>query len=355
MSTPLVHVMRGGQVEAIHAGSIAVVDAFGRLVAFGGDPAHQTWLRSSTKPFQILPFLSEGGADEFDLTGEEIALICASHGGETRHVATAAAILRKGEFDETDLQCGAHPPLDERAASELKLSAAEPSPLHNNCSGKHAGMLLYCEMLDVSTEDYLDPGHPIQIDILNTLADFTKLDPEEIPIGVDGCGVPTFYLSLYRTALAWARIAATALGMDDPASVPDLAPHARLVLDSMASHPYYVAGGWSMTTPLIESFDGEVIGKEGAEGVYGMVVLPTLGGAGRRAELFSNGPLGVAIKIADGSMGRARDPVIIETLLQLGVESATKERLTRFARPIVRNVVGRDVGSIDPVFRLEFL
>jgi L-asparaginase II len=355
MSATLVNVLRGDRIESVHSGSVAVVDARGRLVAYAGDPGHSSFLRSSAKPFQILPFLAEGGADEFDLTGEEIALICASHGGETRHVATAAAILRKGEFDETDLLCGAHAPLEERAAAELRLSGAEPSPLHNNCSGKHAGMLLYCEMLDVSTESYLDRDHPIQVDILNTLASFTWLEPEEIPLAVDGCGVPTFHLSVYRAALAWARLAATGLAMDEPRSVPDVAPHARLVLDSMTRHPYYVAGGWSITTPLIESFEGDLVGKEGAEGFYGMAVFPPLGRAGSRPELFEEGPLGIAIKIADGTMARARDPVIIETLRQLGIDSSDKERLQGFARPTVKNVAGLVVGAIEPAFSLELL
>lgn len=355
MSTTLVNVLRGGRIESVHAGSIAVVDPLGRLVAFAGDPAHASFLRSAAKPFQILPFLAEGGAEEYELTGEEIALICASHGGETQHVATAAALLRKGEFDETDLLCGAHPPLDERAASDLRLSGAEPSALHNNCSGKHAGMLLFCEMLDVSTEDYLDRNHPIQVDIINTISTFTDLDPEEIPLAIDGCGVPTFHLSIFRAALAWARLAATSLGMDAPATIPDLAPHARLVLDSMTSHPYYVAGGWSMTTPLIESFGGEIVGKEGAEGFYGMTVFPSLGRAGTRPELFGHGPLGIAIKIADGTMARARDPVILETLKQIGIDVSGAERLADYARPIVRNVAGTVVGVIEPVFTLETL
>lgn len=355
MSTRLVNVMRGDLVESFHSGSIAVVDPRGRLVAFAGDPSHASFLRSGAKPFQILPFLADGGADEFELTGEEIALVCASHGGETQHVATAAAILRKGEFDETDLLCGAHPPLDERAAADLRLSGAEPSALHNNCSGKHAGMLLFCELLDVSTEDYLEPQHPIQIDIQNTMAAFTGLEPEDIPIAVDGCGVPTFHLSVYRAALAWARLGATSLGMDAPSSIPDLAPHARLVLDSMTRHPYYVAGGWSITTPLIESFEGELVGKEGAEGFYGITIFPSLGRAGSRPELFEHGPLGVAIKISDGAMARARDPVILETLRQLGLDPASKERLTGFVRPTVRNVAGRAVGAIEPAFTLTTL
>ncbi|PYQ28487.1 MAG: asparaginase, partial [Acidobacteria bacterium] len=138
---PLANVYRGEYVESFHSGSIAVVDSAGRLLAFAGDPASVTCIRSAAKPFQAIPLLEYGAIDEYELTGEEIALTCASHGGEPLHVSTAAALLRKGDFDEEDLLCGAHPPYDEKAAAELRASGEAPSPLHNNCSGKHAGML----------------------------------------------------------------------------------------------------------------------------------------------------------------------------------------------------------------------
>ncbi len=351
----LVNVYRGDRVESAHSGSVAVVDALGRLVAYVGDPDTRTYLRSAAKPFQILPLLREGGREEFELTEEELALICASHGGEPFHVATAAAILRKGEFDETDLCCGPHMPYEERAAAELRQSGEAPSPLHNNCSGKHAGMLLYCEMLDLPTTSYLEPDHPLQIDIVNVLSDFCRLDPDEIETAIDGCGVPTFYLSLYRAALAYARFGATALGMDEPASLPDFVEHARAVMSAMTGHAEYVAGAHSITTPLMQSFDGEILGKEGAEAFYGMTILPSLGRSGKRPELFENGPLGIALKVADGTSPRGRDPVILETLRQLGIDPAEKPLLRPFIEPAVLNAAGREVGRVRATFNLTVL
>ncbi len=351
----LVNVYRGDEVESVHCGSIAVVDAFGRLVAYAGDPRTKAFMRSSAKPFQILPLLREGGREEYELTGEEIALICASHGGEPQHVATAAAILRKGEFDESDLRCGAHWPFEERAAADLRQSGESPSALHNNCSGKHAGMLLFCEMLDLPQSSYLEKDHPLQIDILNSLSEFTGLDPEEIGIAIDGCGVPTFNLSLYRAALAYARFAATSLGMDEPAAIPDFEPHARAVLSAMTTHPYYVAGGWSITTPLMKSYESEILAKEGGEGFYGMAVLPSVGRSGGRPELFETGPLGVVVKIADGSMARGRDPVLVSVLEQLGLAPDEKELLKPYAAPIVYNVAGNPVGRVQAEFELSVL
>src|SRR5437868_11861817 len=158
----LASLYRGPHVESFHTGSIAVVDSLGRLLAFAGDPALRTCIRSAAKPFQAIPLIEYGGIDEFDLSGEEIALTCASHGGEPVHVSTAAALLRKGEFDEEDLLCGAHGPYDEKAAAELRASGEEPSPLHNNCSGKHAGMLLATQAMDLPAARYIDADHPLQ-------------------------------------------------------------------------------------------------------------------------------------------------------------------------------------------------
>src|SRR5207247_4842766 len=134
----------------------------GHHLSLAGYPALRSCLRTAAKPFQAIPLIEYGGVEEFDLSGEEIALTCASHGGEPVHVATAAALLRKGDFDEEDLLCGAHPPYDEKAAADLRASGEPPSPLHNNCSGKHAGMLLATRLMDAPSTNYIDPPHPLQ-------------------------------------------------------------------------------------------------------------------------------------------------------------------------------------------------
>src|SRR5713101_4812389 len=213
---PLANVYRGGHLESFHRGSIAVVDSLGRLLAFAGDPASVTCVRSAAKPFQALPLLEYGGDEEFELTGEEIALTCASHGGEAVHVAAAAGLLRKGDFDEEDLLCGAHLPYDEKAAADLRALGEEPSPLHNNCSGKHAGMLLATQAMDLPSASYIDADHPLQTLMRMTLADFAGVESNDIPTSIDGCGVPAFHLSLYRTAYAYARLMATSEGHGAP-------------------------------------------------------------------------------------------------------------------------------------------
>jgi L-asparaginase II len=344
----LARVYRGPHVESFHTGSIAVVDSRGRLLAFAGDPALPTSLRSSAKPFQAIPLLEYGGIEEFELSGEEIALTCASHGGEPLHVSTAAAMLRKGEFDETDLLCGAHLPYDEKAAAELRAAGDEPSPLHNNCSGKHAGMLLATRVMDVPSSRYIDADHPIQVLMRSTIAEFAGVGADEVPIAIDGCGVPAFFLSLYRTALAYARLMA--------GGVERYAESSAQVVEAMTSFPYHVAGSWSITTPLMDSFDGGLLAKEGAEGLYAMALAPSMAATlTERLQLADDAAVGIALKVNDGSMTRGRDPVILKTLELLGIDVAGVPELQRYREWPLRNVAGTLVGEVRAEFELEIL
>jgi L-asparaginase II len=353
---PLTNVYRGAQLESFHTGSIAVVDSLGRLLACIGDPALRTCLRSAAKPFQAIPLIEYGGAEEFDLSGEEIALTCASHGGEPFHVSTAAAMLRKGEFDESDLLCGAHIPYDEKAAAELRASGEPPSPLHNNCSGKHAGMLLATRVMDVPSSGYIDADHPLQALMRTTLAEFAGVGNDEIPIAIDGCGVPAFFLSLYRTAFAYARMMASSVGSDAAGSLDRYADSASRVVESMTSFPQYVAGSWSITTPLMAAFDGALLAKEGAEGFYGIALSPSLHDElTERLRVADDCAIGVAIKINDGSMERGRNPVILRTLALLGLDVTSRSGLERYRDWPLRNVAGSIVGEVRAEFELEFL
>jgi L-asparaginase II len=337
----------------VHRGSIDVVDARGTLLAYAGDPAARTCLRSAAKPFQAIPLLEYGGLDEFELTAEEIALTCASHGGEPLHVATAAALLRKGEFDEEDLRCGAHLPLDEKSAAELRASGEPPSALHNNCSGKHAGMLLATQVMDVPSSGYIEAAHPLQVLMRSTLGDFADVAPEDIPTAIDGCGVPAFFLSLHRAAYAYARLMS--------GSIDQYADSTSRVVSAMTAFPHYVAGHWSMTTPLMAAFDGDLLGKEGAEGFYAMALSPNLCG-----ELTARLPLahhaaaaesgiGIALKIDDGSMDRGRNPVILRIIELLGIDLDTRPGLEPFRSTIITNHAGTPVGEVRAEFELEAL
>lgn len=348
MSVSLTRVYRGSEIESVHCGSIAVVDARGKLIAFAGDPGTRSCLRSAAKPFQAIPLLEYGGIDEYDLTPEEIALTCASHGGEPLHVAAAAAMLRKGEFDEEDLLCGAHLPFDEKAATDLRASGELPSPLHNNCSGKHAGMLLATQVMDVASSRYIDAGHPLQELMRSTLSDFAGLTPDEIPIAVDGCGVPAFFLSLHRAAYAYARLMSGA--------IERYAESTSQVVDAMTSFPHYVAGNWSITSPLMAAFNGELLAKEGAEGFYTMALAPSLcSELTDRLRLPDDASLGIALKIEDGSMDRGRNPVILRLLELLGIDLDARPELASWRRRPIHNHAGTLVGEVRADFDLEIL
>ncbi len=351
---PLVTVYRGDLTESVHLGSIAVVESSGKLLALAGDPDHQTFLRSAAKPFQALPMLQEGGIDEFDLTPEEIALTCASHGGEPSHVATVASLLRKGDYDESDLLCAAHVPYDEKAAADLRATSEAPSPLQNNCSGKHAGMLLACSLLDAPSGNYVEPQHVVQIRAGQALADFAGIALQDIPHAIDGCGLPSYYVSLYRAALAYARFSATAQNL--PQGLPRYSESAREVWDAMTSRPHHVAGNWSITTPLLEAFDGGLLAKEGAEGFYSMALAPELcERLTDRIDRSQGATVGIAMKVADGSMGRGRNPAILRTLELLGLELESLGPLGPYRDLRITNAAGKVVGELRSEFELHYL
>lgn len=352
----LVNVYRGELVESSHFGSIAVVDSTGRLLAYAGEPHLESFLRSSAKPFQAIPLLVEGGVEEYDLTSEEVAMTCASHGGEPRHVSAVAALLRKGELDEADLMCGTHVPFDEKAAAELRQSGEPPSVLQNNCSGKHAGMLLAARLLDAPISTYLDMSHDVQQRAKQTLADFADLPAVSIGDATDGCGVPSFHMSVYRTAFAYARLAAAAESNGNSETLSRYASAAREIFDDMTMHPEYVAGSWSITTPLMQTFERDLLAKEGAEGFYSMALTSALSDRlTDRLDRTEGSTVGIAIKIIDGSMSRGRNPAILRTLQQLGLDVESPPLLARYRDRRMFNVAGKPVGEIRPEFDLVFL
>lgn len=327
---------RGAATESWHLGAAAATTPDGGLVAGLGDPLLATFLRSAAKPFQALPLLESGGRERFDLAAADIALICASHAGTEAHVRRAAALLERGGFGPEDVQCGAHPPYDEESRRSLLERGESPGALHNNCSGKHAGMLLACRQLGLPTDDYLDPHHPLQQRILSALAELCGLEADQIGIGVDGCSAPCFHLPLAAAARGYAVLAAP-----DAVPLDDCRRRAlATIVDAMTGVAAMVSGPGRFTTRLMEVSGGRLLGKEGAEGVYAVAI---------------RGPvaLGLALKVADGGE-RCRDGVVLEALRQLGVLSGAElEELAGFYRPELRNHAGRVVGRIVPELELD--
>jgi L-asparaginase II len=334
---PIFELTRGKIVESIHCGAVAVVNAHGELVASFGDPQVVTYLRSSAKPFQALPFLEHNGKTYFNLTSQEIALMCASHAGSNEHMAVLNNIQEKAGLSE---------PFDPATAKVLEQRGEQPTPNRHNCSGKHTGMLAFAKMDDLSLEDYLDPDHPIQQEILHTFAEMCALPPDEISLGTDGCSAPIFAIPLYNAALAYARLC-------DPVG-GKVAPEPRMqacytISQAMTTYPLMVSGSGHFDTTLMEITQGRVLCKGGAEGYQGIGLLPGALGAGSPG-------FGIALKIADGDpKTRARSAVSIEVLRQLGTLSKGElEALARFGPGYpLYNWRKLEVGEARPCFELE--
>ncbi len=317
---PLVAVRRGALVESVHRGRVAVCDAGGELIEATGDPEGYIYARSSAKPFQAMPLLLSGAADAFGLTDEELAVVCASHNAEERHLAAVRSILKRAGLSEDDLQSGAHPPMYAPAAAELARRGEEPTQVYGNCSGKHAGMLALCVYEGWETATYRDPDHPLQRRILQTVARVCGLERDEILLAGDGCGLPAFAMPLRNLATGFARLAA---GENLP---DDLAGAARRIRQAMREHPFMVAGTGRLDTDVMR--DADLIAKSGAEGVFA---------AG------SPDGWGLALKVSDGAT-RAVSPAALAALARQGVEvNQTPE-----SRP-VHDLHGAPVGSIGPL------
>ena len=324
---PVVAVRRGDLVESVHRGRYVIRDAGGGTLGSLGDPKELVHLRSSAKPFQALPLVFSGAADAFGLTSEERAVACASHNAEARHLSVVRSILRKAGLSEADLRSGAHPPLHTQTAARLLKSDEEPRPIHSNCSGKHAGMLAVCAHAGWDPAGYSDPDGPLQKLVRRTIAKLCGLEPEEIQVAGDNCGVPVFVLPLGNLALGFARLATK--GEANTQDFPeDLAEAVKRVREAMRRNPFMVAGTGRFDTALMKATD--LVAKSGAEGVF--------------AAAHPDG-WGLALKVSDGA-SRAVAPMALAALAKRGVQ--VPEEMTR--KGTVSDLHGETVGEIVPLF-----
>ncbi len=340
----LVEVLRGAAVESRHCGAVAVVDADGAPVLLLGDTARPVFPRSAVKVIQALPLVESGAADRYGLGEEELALACASHSGEPRHAALAAAMLGRAGLDAAALECGAHWPSRAEAARDLARDGGEPSALHNNCSGKHAGFVCAACALGEEVAGYVAPEHRVQRECKAALDALTGYAAPEGTCGVDGCSIPTWPAPLRALALGFARVG-TGRGVG-----PVRALALRRLRAAVAAHPWAVAGTGRADTVLMGALGARAFTKVGAEGVH-CAALPELG-------------LGIAVKCGDGA-GRAAEVVmaaLIARFLRLGSEdggdgaegsgSTAGAAVSALARPVLRNWNGIAVGSLRPAAAL---
>lgn len=318
-----VEVLRGDRVESVHAVDLAIVDPAGDTVLRAGTVDEAVFARSAVKPFQALPLLEDGVADRFGITSEEMALCCGSHSGEPEHVAVARGILEKIGLGEEDLACGPHAPFSSAATRALRAEGREPGRLHNNCSGKHAGMLALARGSGWDIDGYRAIDHPVQQRVLDEVARWTRVKRDRIGTAIDGCGVVTFAVPVERLAGAFARLVDAAGDSGGPA--------ARIVA-AMGAHPHRVAGSNRLCTAIMEMTDGRIIAKVGAEGVYGAAAVDR--------------SWGIALKARDGAR-RAAESALVEVLVVAALLTEEEASgLERWRRPVLRNTRDEAVGAV---------
>jgi len=340
---PVFELTRGNIVESLHFGAAAVVDSHGSLLASLGDPQLATFLRSSAKPFQALPFIEMGGQEKFDLTLREIGLMCSSHSGTDEQVAVLKGMQAKIGVTADDLMCGMHYPLHEATADAMKLRGEGLTTYRHNCSGKHTGMLAHAKMRGAPIANYVDFHHPIQESILQAFAEMCVLPAQQIELGVDGCSAPNFAIPLYNAAFGFARLC-------DPHDLdPKRASSCRTITSAMTGNPDMVAGPGRFDTLLMQAAKGSILSKGGAEGFQALGLLP--------GALGKDSPgIGIAIKISDGDpTDRARSGVALAILQALGaLKPEQLEQMVTFGpQTELRNYRNLIVGVSRPSFILN--
>ncbi|MEP6703563.1 MAG: asparaginase [Acidobacteriota bacterium] len=332
-SAILANVIRGETVESIHRGHLIVIDGSAETILGLGSPDTVTFFRSACKAFQAVPFITSGACDALGYSEEEIALACASHSGESRHVRVAKLMLERAGLTEGQLQCGTHLPFNEKESERMLRAGEHPNQLHNNCSGKHAAMLVLAKHIDADTATYTAPENPVQKEILRMIALFAELPVEAIRIGIDGCAAPNFAMPLSAMAKSFLNL------ISPPETFPrNVRDACSRIVSAMINFPELIGGLERLDTMLMQAAPGKIISKVGADGVWLCGVLPS--------EKYPRG-LGIALKIEDGDDKRARPVVAVALLKKLGILSP--EDLSELSPMPIRNRRGDLVGRVEAV------
>ena len=346
----LVRQIRNGTVESVHRGDIVEVDAAGRMLRVLGDPDRVVMLRSTVKPLALVSLLRAGGAAEFDLTSEELAVMASSHSGEDVHVRTIQALYRRVGIPQGVLACGTEGmPLDALTAARLARDGERPSPLRHMCSGQHSVLILLAKLGGWELETYWREEHPAHVAYREGVAAAYNVPLERLRTSIDGCGILTYAFPLREVARAYAILAdPTSLPAEDPRTA--IAGHLATVRDSMLAHPELVAGTRDrLDTSLMKAAAGHVVSKSGMEALRGIGILP-----GPRAGGGDPGASGMAIKIEDGDgYDRGTWAASVEALRQAGVlEGQALRLLARYHRPPYSDPHGRLAAEAVAEFEL---
>jgi L-asparaginase II len=337
---PLVAYTRGGLIEAVNRGAYAIVASDGEVLHSGGSISYPVTFRSCIKPFQLIAVLTTGADKRYGFSDQELALAAASHSGEKLHLEATASLLGKLGLSEAALRCGFHKPIDSEIALELGKDKIFPSPISNNCSGKHSSMLAACLQMGWSIENYEAREHPLQLLNEEVTAEFSNLEVP-LPVAIDGCSVPTFAMPLFNGALAYARLS-------EPQTAPEkYVEFAERVFSIMNQNPEYVSGTRNrLENTLMRTFPGKLVAKVGAEACYTVGIAPGV---------VDERGVGIAIKMEDGiSFNRSVDAAIVAILIKLGViDDTAKKEFEAFFPEKIRDNRGNAVGSIEVLFDLH--
>lgn len=334
---PLVELTRGEIVESIHLGTVVISDNVGNVLFSLGEPEFVTYLRSTAKPLQVLALLEHSDVEQYHFEDDEIAIMCASHSGTDEHVAVLKRLQKRIDINETDLQCGIHLPFDRVTANRIIRGEAQPSNLQHNCSGKHSGMLALAKLLAEPIENYLIPDQPTQQLILRTCGEMFGVPADQFEMGIDGCSAPVFAVPMHNAARAYALLC-------QPEKLTlQRARACHHVTHAMMTHPFLIAGPERFDTAVMEALPGKLIAKTGAEGYFGLGIMPNAVYPGSPA-------MGIMVKISDGDLKeRARPVVCMAVLRHLGLITPQAEvSLKEFDTGSISNWRNIPVGEIRP-------
>lgn len=330
---PLAIQTRSGRTECIHYGYLCITDSNGKILYHIGKPDTRIYLRSSAKPFIAVAFTESGAMDRYGITEEELAVVCSSHSGQDFQRETVQSILHKLGLTESALLCGSAYPYNKEIVRQLVRENKDPTPLYNCCSGKHAGMLALCRYYGYPIEHYNEADHPVQKLIFKTMTELIGCASDDITLGMDGCTVPCYMITMHQHSFLYALLAA------GRQAASKFSRSLGLIQSAMRNNPRMVIGDGEFCTELMLACSSKVIGKIGDQGVY-CVSIPVKN-------------LGICLKIVDGTE-EAIYPVIISLLRQLGVLGNQEvEQLSAFSQPKIKDHLGRITGCIAPVVDMK--
>ena len=341
----LVEIRRGPTAESRHRGHIVQVDAQGKVQRAVGAPSQELMMRSTVKPFGVVALIESGAADDLELTSAELAIMCASHTGEDKHVRTLQGLFRRASVTQALLQCGTDgAPTDAQTAARLARDGETPGPIRHGCSGFHAASILMSAYAGWSLDDYAEPTHPSQVAVRETVARLLARDPDAMSVATDNCGVLTYEVTLVEMARAYLMLAdpeGPSVDGDRAASAPAL----LRVRDAMVGSPEMVGGTYdNLDTELMKRRSGRLVAKAGADGIRAMGLVAA---DGTEAS-------GIAIKIEDGDQSRrAVKAASVEVLAQVGLlDERDLRMLAGYHHPTVFAPNGEEAASAVPSFDL---